>query len=79
MSGLGEEAALKMQGGGCVYPTEACKEVALPGADGLLFLVGVVVLGQAYLEVYSVGSEETLEFLGALVVNAEGLGLEATF
>ena len=66
-----------MQGGNGVNPTEACEEVALPGVDGLLCLVDVVVVGRAYLEVYAVGPEETLEGLGALVVNAEGPGLEA--
>ena len=30
------------------------------------------------MEVYAVGAEETLEGLGALVINAEGLGIEAT-
>ena len=30
------------------------------------------------MEVYAVGLEEMLEVLGALVVNAEGLGLDAT-
>ena len=61
-----------------VDPTEACKEVALPGVNGLLCLVGTVVVGRAYLEVYAVGPEEALEGLGALVVNLEGLGLETT-
>ena len=51
--------------------------MALSGVDGLLGLVGAVIIGQAYLEVYDVGPEETLEGLMALVVNAEGLGLEA--
>ena len=78
MSGLGEEAALETRGGIGVDPTKACEEVALPGVDGLPCLVGTVVVGQAQLEVYSIGLEETLEGLGALVVNAEGLGLEAT-
>ena len=44
MSGLGEEAAPEMQGGSGVYPTEDCEEVSLPGVDGLLCLIGVVVV-----------------------------------
>ena len=36
-----------MQGVIGVEPTEACEEVALPGVDGLLFLVGAVVVGRA--------------------------------
>ena len=67
-----------MQGEIGVDPTEACEEVALPGVDGLLCLVGAVVVGRAYLEVYNVGPEETLEGLGSLIVNADGLGIEAT-
>ena len=58
MSGLGEEAAPEMQGEIGVYPTEACKEVALPGVDGLLCLIGTVVVGRAYLEVYAVTPEK---------------------
>ena len=78
MSGLGDEAAPDMQGGIGVNPTEACEEVALPGVNRLLCLVGAVVAERAYLEVYDVGTEKTLEGLGALVVNTEGRGLEAT-
>ena len=40
-------------------------------------MVGAVVVGRAYMEVYAVGPEKTLEGLGALVVNVEGRGLEA--
>ena len=47
MSGLGEEAAPEMQGEIGVDSTEACEEVSLPGVDGLLCLVGVVVVGRA--------------------------------
>ena len=47
MSGMGEEAAPDTQGGIGADPTEACEEVALPGVDGLLYLVGVVVVGRA--------------------------------
>ena len=47
MSGLGEKAAPEMQGENGVYPTEACKEVALLGVNSLLCLVGAVVVGQA--------------------------------
>ena len=67
-----------MQGGIGFDPTEACKEVALPGVNGLLCLIGVVVVGRAYLEVYGVGPEKTFEGLGALVFYAEGRGIEAT-
>ena len=45
MSGLGEEAEPAMQREIGVGPTEACKEVALLGVDGLLCLVGTVVVG----------------------------------
>ena len=47
MSGLGEEAAPEMQGEIGVDPTEACEEVALPGVNGLLCLIGAVVVGRA--------------------------------
>ena len=47
MSGLGEEAATDMQWEIGVYPTEACKEVALTGVNGLLYLIGAVVVGRA--------------------------------
>ena len=47
MSGLGEEAAIEMQGESGVYPTEACEEVALPGVDGLICLIGAVVVRRA--------------------------------
>ena len=42
MCGLGEEAVPEIQGGVGVYPTEDCYEVALPGVDGLLCLIGAV-------------------------------------
>ena len=77
MSGLGEEAAPEMQGVIGVDPTETCKEVALPGVNGLLFLIVAVVVGRVYLEVYAVGPEKTLDGLGALVVNAKDRGIEA--
>ena len=54
MSGQGEETEPDMQGEIGVDPTEACKKVALPGVDGLLCLIGAVVVGQAQLEVYAV-------------------------
>ena len=44
MSGLGEEVAPDMQGETGVYPTEACEEVALQGVDGLIYLIGAVVI-----------------------------------
>ena len=47
MSGLGEEAETDMKGEIGFNPTEACEEVALPGVDGLLCLVGAVVVGWA--------------------------------
>ena len=47
MSGLGEEAASEIQGEIGVDPTGACEEVALPGVNGLLCLVGTVVVGRA--------------------------------
>ena len=46
MSGLGEEVAPEMQGGVGVDPTETCEEVALPGVNGLFYLIGTVVIGQ---------------------------------
>ena len=42
-----EEVSPEMQGEIGVDPTEACEEVALPGIDGLLYLVGAVVDGRA--------------------------------
>ena len=75
---MGEEAAPEMQGEIGVAPTEACEEVALTGVNGLLCLIGAVVVGRAYLEFYAVSPGKTLENLGALVVYAEGCGLEAT-
>ena len=47
MSGSGEKAAPEMQGEIGDDPTEICEEVALPGVDGLLCLVGMVVVGRA--------------------------------
>ena len=47
MSGMWEEEAPEMQGDIGIDPTDACEEVALPGVDGLLCLVGVVVVGHA--------------------------------
>ena len=47
MSGLGEEAAPEMQGRIGVEPTEACEEESLPGVNGFLCLIGVVVVGLA--------------------------------
>ena len=47
MCGLGEEAAPEIQGEIGVYPTEACKEVALPGVNGLLCLIFAVVVMRA--------------------------------
>ena len=46
MSGLGEEAVPDMQREIGVDPTEACEEVALPGVDGHLCLLGAVVIGR---------------------------------
>ena len=77
MSGMGEEAAPEMQGEIGVRPNEACKEVALPGVNGLLCLVGVLVVGRVYLEVYAVGPKK-VGGPRSLVVNAEGRGIEAT-
>ena len=78
MSGLGEEAAPVMQGGIGVNPTEAYEEVALPGVNGLLCLIGMVVVGRALLEFYAVSPGKTFEVLGALIVYADGRGIEAT-
>ena len=78
MSGLGEKAAPETQGESGVYPTEACEEVAIPGVDGLLCLIGAVIVRRAYLEVYSVSPGKTFQGLRAFVVNAECRGLEAT-
>ena len=47
MSGIGEEAAPEIQEEIGVNPTEACEKVALPGVNGLLCLVGVVIVGRA--------------------------------
>ena len=44
---MGEEAAPEMQGEIGVAPTEACEEVALTGVNGLLCLIGAVVVGRA--------------------------------
>ena len=52
--------------------------MALPGVDGLICLIGTMIVWQAYLEVYAVSPGRTFLSLGALVVNVEGRGLEAT-
>ena len=77
MSGLGEEAEPDMQEEIGVNPTEACEEVALPGVNGLLCLIGTVVVRREYLEVYAVSSGKTFEGLRAIVVYVEGHGIEA--
>ena len=47
MSGLREEATPVMQWEIGVDPTKACEEVALPGVNDILCLIGVVVVGWA--------------------------------
>ena len=47
MSGQGEETEPDMQGEIGVDPTKACEEVALPGVNDILCLIGVVVVGWA--------------------------------
>ena len=66
-----------MQGEIGIEPTEACKEVALLGANGLLCLIDAMVVGRAYMEVYDVSPGKTFEGLGALVVYAEVHGLDS--
>ena len=75
MSDLGGEAAPEMQGGIGVDPTEACKEVALPGVNGLFCLIGAVVVGRAYLEVYAVGPEKLWRASGHLLSTQRAVGL----
>ena len=75
MSGLGEEKAPEMQGGVGVDPTEACEEVSLPGVDGLLCLVGAVVVGRVYLEVYAVFPEKRWRASGHSLSIRRALGL----
>ena len=52
--------------------------MALPGVNDILYLIGTVAVGWEYLEVYDVSPGKTFEGIGALVVYAEGLGIEAT-
>ena len=75
MSGLGEEAATEMQGESGVYPTEACEEVAIPGVDGLLCLIGAVIVRRAYLIVYSVSPGKTFQGPGHLLSMQSAVGL----
>ena len=53
--------------------------MALPCVDGLICLIGTMVVWRAHLEVYDVSPGRTFLSLGELVVNAEGRGIEARF
>ena len=79
MSGLGDESAPDMQGGIGVNPTEACEEVALPGVNRILCLVGAVVAERAYLEVYDVGTEKRWRASGHSLSIRRAVGLRPRY